>query len=259
MQLTDSRGTAFTVNSRHIVYVKARGSDATILLSRGNQVVDVAESVSEVITEAGGALVAFTALAGDVVGSVGINPRYIVTVASYSSGTQSQVVLMDDDYNTTRTTMTLSSSYASMEALVEETSAAASLDGTETVKIVQDGEVVETTTQDIADLGGGGGASYLKYVALLTQTGTDAPVATVLENTLGGTVVWSYSGVGVYFATLSGVFTLNKTFAIVGSYGGQNGAFPVDADIVAVATANASGVGENGTLANTAIEIRVYP
>ena len=37
-----------------------------------------------------------------------------------------------------------------------------------------------------------GAASYLVYTALLTQSGTDAPVATVLENTLGGTVTWSY-------------------------------------------------------------------
>lgn len=36
------------------------------------------------------------------------------------------------------------------------------------------------------------------YRALLTQTGTDAPVAIVLENTLGGNVVWNYVGVGVY-------------------------------------------------------------
>lgn len=49
------------------------------------------------------------------------------------------------------------------------------------------------------------------YVALLTQTGTDAPVATVLKNTLGGTVVWSYLGVGSYEATSIGGFTENKT------------------------------------------------
>ena len=29
------------------------------------------------------------------------------------------------------------------------------------------------------------------YRALLSQTGTAAPTATVLENTLGGTVVWT--------------------------------------------------------------------
>lgn len=51
----------------------------------------------------------------------------------------------------------------------------------------------------------------LVYVALLTQTGTDAPVATVLKNTLGGTVVWSYSGPGDYLATLTGAFPVNKT------------------------------------------------
>lgn len=56
-----------------------------------------------------------------------------------------------------------------------------------------------------------GGASYLVYTALLTQSGTDAPVATVLENTLGGTVVWSYVSTGTYRATLSGAFTSNKT------------------------------------------------
>jgi len=44
------------------------------------------------------------------------------------------------------------------------------------------------------------------YRALLTQTGTDAPVATVLENTLGGTLVWTRYAGGVYNGTLSGVF-----------------------------------------------------
>ena len=56
--------------------------------------------------------------------------------------------------------------------------------------------------------------AYKVYTALLTQTGTDAPVATVLENTLGGTVVWTYSNVGEYTATLSSAFTTNKVFFI---------------------------------------------
>lgn len=55
---------------------------------------------------------------------------------------------------------------------------------------------------------------YKKYVALLTQSGTDAPVATVLENSLGGTVVWTRNDVGVYIGTLAGAFTANKTFAL---------------------------------------------
>ena len=50
------------------------------------------------------------------------------------------------------------------------------------------------------------------YRALLTQTGTDAPVATVLENTLGGTVVWTRGSLGVYTGTLANAFTADKTF-----------------------------------------------
>ena len=52
---------------------------------------------------------------------------------------------------------------------------------------------------------------YKVYTALLTQSGTNAPVATVLENTLGGTVVWSRLGEGEYFGTLIGAFNENKT------------------------------------------------
>lgn len=70
----------------------------------------------------------------------------------------------------------------------------------------------ETLADLIEAANAGGGSSYLVYTALLSQSGTSAPVATVLENTLGGTVVWGYSGVGTYTATKSGAFTLNKTF-----------------------------------------------
>jgi hypothetical protein len=55
------------------------------------------------------------------------------------------------------------------------------------------------------------------YKALLTQSGTDAPVATVLQNTLGGTLVWGYNNVGVYTATLSGTFIDEKWSLIQGS------------------------------------------
>ena len=50
------------------------------------------------------------------------------------------------------------------------------------------------------------------YRALLTQTGTDAPVATVLENTLGGDVVWTRGLTGIYFGTLAGAFPSGKTY-----------------------------------------------
>ena len=54
-------------------------------------------------------------------------------------------------------------------------------------------------------------APYKVYTALLTQSGTSAPVATILQNTLGGTPVWSRSGVGTYAITLAGAFPVDKT------------------------------------------------
>jgi hypothetical protein len=55
---------------------------------------------------------------------------------------------------------------------------------------------------------GGGGN---KYVALLAQSDEDAPVVTVLENTLGGTIAWTRQGYACYRATLTGAFPAGKT------------------------------------------------
>ena len=64
---------------------------------------------------------------------------------------------------------------------------------------------------------------YKVYTALLTQTGTNAPVATVLENTLGGDVVWSYNRAGYYTSvTTNTAFNGKKTMSFIGQTG-QNG------------------------------------
>lgn len=90
-------------------------------------------------------------------------------------------------------------------------SAAGALDGTEEVPVFQDGANKKTTTQDIADLGGGS-LGYLVYTAILSQSGEQAPEATILKNTLSGTPAWSRTGVGNYKITLAGAFTANKTY-----------------------------------------------
>lgn len=73
--------------------------------------------------------------------------------------------------------------------------------------------------------GGGSEPAYKVYTALLSQEGTDAPVATVLENTLGGYIVWSYYTEGIYNGELLGAFTINKTDISFGAYksSGQTG------------------------------------
>ena len=53
-------------------------------------------------------------------------------------------------------------------------------------------------------------AKYKVFTALMNQSGTDAPVADILENTLGP-ITWSYLGVGTYQGVLSEPNT-GKTF-----------------------------------------------
>jgi hypothetical protein len=119
--------------------------------------------------------------------------------------------------------------------------------------IVLEGSTAKQT--DPSNIGGG----YLKYVALLSQTGTGAPTAVVLENTLGGTVVWTRSDVGDYRATLSGVFTENKTVIFNNLTGGfANYIFWNSTSEIAINTTDNTGTFVDDALVSTSIEIRVY-
>lgn len=109
----------------------------------------------------------------------------------------------------------------------------------------------------------GGGSSYSVYTALLTQTGTDAPTATVLENTLGGTVVWTRNDVGDYTGTLAGVFTENKTWCIAGTGFYNDNATNANVTRASSDTISLLVSSANGAIiddwSDAAIEIRVYP
>lgn len=113
--------------------------------------------------------------------------------------------------------------------------------------------------------GAGGGASYLVYTALLTQSGTDAPVATVLENTLGGTVVWSYLDIGRYTATLSGAFTSAKTVVLfnynyIGTENARtSGSSRATDNTVNLVTFDTGGNPADAIMTGATIEIRVFP
>lgn len=101
---------------------------------------------------------------------------------------------------------------------------------------------------------------YKVYTALLTQTGTSAPVATVLENTLGATITWSYVGVGQYHATASSaVFTASKTAGILSnsSSTGINAFVNISTTVFNTVTTS-SGVAANNELVKNMVEIRVY-
>ena len=104
---------------------------------------------------------------------------------------------------------------------------------------------------------------YKVYTALLTQSGTDAPVATVLENTIGD-IVWTRFNTGEYLATLAGAFIDGKTYINIGqnvTYGIGTGAINTTENTLNTIRVNSSSdfAGfEDDILTNTPIEIRVY-
>lgn len=94
------------------------------------------------------------------------------------------------------------------------------------------------------------------YMALLTQSGTDAPVATVLQNTLGGTVVWTRIGIGSYEGTLANAFTENKTtiFYPPTLYDGQPAQIGrISSNVIAVS------VPDDSFITGLSLQIIVYP
>lgn len=107
---------------------------------------------------------------------------------------------------------------------------------------------------------------YKVYVATITQTGTAAPVATVLQNTLGGTPLWIRNSVGDYIIKLTGEFTENKTTILHNVIGFTNylsiptvSVFWKDINNIGYQTLE-NGVFLDGQIAtNATVEIRVYP
>lgn len=99
---------------------------------------------------------------------------------------------------------------------------------------------------------------YKVYTALLTQTGTDAPVATILENTLGGTIVWSRTSAGLYVGTLSSAFTSNKTAIFNSVTSGIILTANPTTSTIQLETRTVGNVNNDSLLIGTTLEIRVY-
>ena len=69
----------------------------------------------------------------------------------------------------------------------------------------------------IQSIGGGGGTSYKKYVALISQSGTDDPVVTEVYNSLGvSPISWIYNGTGSVAVNFPvGTFDTMKTVSTI--------------------------------------------
>jgi hypothetical protein len=118
--------------------------------------------------------------------------------------------------------------------------------------------ITSTTKGEKGDASSEASLGYKLYVALLTQSGTAAPVPTVLTNTLGVSPVWSRTGAGIYYFTLVGTFPAAKT-AVFGNK-----------QIVLMERSSSDAIVVNSfdsdfvtplddILTNVPIEIRIYP
>ena len=134
--------------------------------------------------------------------------------------------------------------------------------------LIGDGQVLEEDGMVVSNLtvtgtiNGDPVVRYKKYVALMTQTGTAAPTVVVLENTIGD-IVWTRDSTGIYEGTLTGAFTLDKTYTMMSVVlvDGIVNVFRFSDDVVRIATTNLHSpiaAYHDSHLFKNTIEIRVY-
>ena len=117
------------------------------------------------------------------------------------------------------------------------------------------------TVSNIAAFANSYSLGYTVYVASLIQAGTAAPVATVLQNTTGGTFTWSRTSAGQYKATISGItLPANKVVIFENATGDLNlGGKITSTTVIDIDQFSSGGGGySDGMLAGTSIEIRIY-
>lgn len=120
-----------------------------------------------------------------------------------------------------------------------------------------------TNNFKVSDISSLTNIGYTVYTALITQAGTAAPVATVLQNTTGGAIAWTRNSTGRYVATISGAnFTANKTAVIVTSGGNSDMILrPVVSSTTTVDWYNidsSDNAVSDVISATTTVEIRIY-
>ena len=130
--------------------------------------------------------------------------------------------------------------------------------------IVQGTNVTVSQSQNEITINSTGGRPYTSYTALLNQSGTGAPVATVLENTTGNTLVWTRTTTGMYRGTWgTALADMDKVFFAPAQGNLKNQTVVVNVFSATTASFQLS-TQENGSLGDselirTGIEIRIYP
>jgi len=104
---------------------------------------------------------------------------------------------------------------------------------------------------------------YKVYTALLFQSGTAAPVDTIIENNIGATITWARTSIGVYTASFSSsILDSVKTIVFVTSdaFGSANNLISSSRTSSSVVTLRNTVAGSAADISasRVAIEIRVY-
>lgn len=104
------------------------------------------------------------------------------------------------------------------------------------------------------------GLGYTSYTALLTQTGTAAPTATVLLSNLTATLTWARTGPGTYTLTAgAATFTNNKTIVFL-----NNGSDLTATQVPPIVWTRTSDTvltittGADAAITNGSFEVRIY-
>ena len=137
--------------------------------------------------------------------------------------------------------------------------------------IVQGTNVTVSQSQNEITINSTGGRPYTSYTALLSQTGTNAPVATILENTTGNTIVWTRTNTGMYRGTWgTAVSDVNKLYfapafgqlknqtVVINIYSATTTQFQLSTQDTQ-GGALGTGVLADEALLRTGVEIRIYP
>lgn len=103
---------------------------------------------------------------------------------------------------------------------------------------------------------------YRVYTAIISQSGTSDPIATVLENTLGQDIAWDRTSIGQYQASSTGLFTYSKTTINSSQTDNANQGITATyyntSNTLVVATFDYAGSPQDGVLSESLIEIRIY-
>ena len=125
----------------------------------------------------------------------------------------------------------------------------------------EENKTVQFTVGQIAAFANSYSLGYTVYTALISQAGTAAPSAIVLQNTTGGTITWSRASAGNYIAEISGTtYTSSKTAVFLGNTSASNTIAAKATTTTKVGFEQVRNADDTSvdTLSTVSIEIRIY-